>query len=246
MQTKDSYWFRHDSSAGRGLKMRKMAFKFGHEGKGIYWDVIEILRDTNGYKFESDPDSLRLLCDIIGHKDPAKFLDWFNACVEIGLFTINGKYFSCDPLTSNMEKWEIKKANGSRGGRPPKKPNTKPNTKPNQKQIETIREQKRTEENRTEDDEEKKTPASSNGDRILTVETCKDHYLSNIRIMNAVSKNPKNDIELDQIPDRLEQFNEWLIGTGFETKQFKDYCTHFLSWHKKNKSKTNPKKRISL
>ena len=105
--------------------------------------------------------------------------------------------------------------------------------------------QQKTEEKKIED-EGKITPPAIIGDSIFSVEKCKEIYLTNKRILNAVSKNPKNNIELDQIPIRLEQFNKWLIGTGFEMKQFKDYCTHFLSWHKKNKSKTNPKKRISL
>ena len=48
---KDSYWFKHDSTAGRGLKMRKMAHIYSHWGKGIYWDVVEILRDQDCYRF---------------------------------------------------------------------------------------------------------------------------------------------------------------------------------------------------
>lgn len=152
MAEKDSYWFRHDSTAGRGLRMRKMAHIYGHWGKGIYWDVIEILRDQSNYVFDSDDSSLQMLCDLIGCKDESKFLNWFNDCVKFELFIVaNGKFFS-EVLCKNMANWENKKYNGSKGGRPLKtetitetitktKPKHKPNTKPKRKLNETIREE---------------------------------------------------------------------------------------------------------
>lgn len=118
MAKKDSYWFKHDSSAGRGLRMRKMAHIHGHWGKGIYWDVIEILRDQSNYSFEADDHSLRMLSDLIGCKDADKFIEWFNDCIKNDLLTINKGRFYSEVLCKNMGNWETKKANGSRGGRP--------------------------------------------------------------------------------------------------------------------------------
>ena len=142
MAKKDSYWFKHDSTAGRGLKMRKMAHIYSHWGKGVYWDVVEILRDQKNYQFEHDESSLQLLCDLVGCKHENRFLNWFNDCVSIGLFEISGKYFNCPPLLDNMEVWETKKVNGSLGGRP----------KNNRIKTETITELKPNQNhNRTED-----------------------------------------------------------------------------------------------
>lgn len=126
MSNKDSYWFRHDSTAGRGLKMRKMAHIYKHWGKGVYWDVVEILRDQKDYKFESDESSLQLLCDLIGCKDEARFISWFNDCLKIGLFEIDNGFFVCPPLIENMKRWEASKNNGSKGGRPKKETQKKP------------------------------------------------------------------------------------------------------------------------
>ena len=111
---KDSYWFKHDSTAGRGTRMRKMAFIYGHWGKGIYWDVIEILRDQSGYKFELDDESLRLLADLIGCKDEAKFINWFNDCVRLDLLQTDENHFFSLVLLENMGVWETKKGNGSK------------------------------------------------------------------------------------------------------------------------------------
>jgi len=111
---KDSYWFKHDSTAGRGTRMRKMAFIYGHWGKGIYWDVIEILRDQSGYKFELDDESLRLLADLIGCKDEAKFINWFNDCLRLDLLQTDENHFFSLVLLENMGVWETKKGNGSK------------------------------------------------------------------------------------------------------------------------------------
>lgn len=75
MSLKDSYWFRHDSSSGRGHKIRQIHHQFGHWGKGIYWDVIEVLRDKSGYMYLQDEASLSLLCSLIGCNEfPSKNL----------------------------------------------------------------------------------------------------------------------------------------------------------------------------
>jgi len=179
---KDSYWFRHDSSAGRGLKMRKMSHKFGHEGKGLYWDVVEILRDTNEYKFERNNESLELLCDIVGFKDESRFLVWFDYCLKVGLFDFDDDYFWCAPLVSNMKNWESKKANGAKGGRG-NKAKPKANTK------DKIIVDKSTVDNIIKDKTTLPDPAS-----IIPINRCKEMYLENDRIIKAVANNPKNVI----------------------------------------------------
>ena len=111
---KDSYWFRHDSTAGRGLRMRKMAHIYGHWGKGVYWDVIEVLRDQTNYCFDSDDSSLQMLADLIGCKDEQKFLSWVKDCLKITLLEEkDGKLFSAI-LCENMSFWEKQKENGAK------------------------------------------------------------------------------------------------------------------------------------
>ncbi len=115
---KDSFWFKHDSTAGRGGRLRKIQFIHGHWGKGIYWDVIEYLREQDGYKSKTDDFSLRLICDIIGCKDESKFLSWFRDCVKENLLIIDGDFFYSERLLENMNGWELSKSNGKKGGNP--------------------------------------------------------------------------------------------------------------------------------
>ncbi len=115
---KDSYWFKHDSTAGRGTRMRKMAFIYSHWGKGIYWDVIEMLRDQSNYSYPSNEFDLKMLSDLIGCKDETKFINWFNDCVKFELFIVQDGHFFSEVLRENMQKWETKKTNGNKGGKP--------------------------------------------------------------------------------------------------------------------------------
>lgn len=137
--SKDSYWFRHDSTAGRGLKMRKIAHIYGHWGKGVYWDVVEMLRDTENYEYDNTEFDLIMLADLIGCKDTEKFINWYNDCIKFGLLEEqDGKFYS-PALKSVMGVWETKKINGSKGGRPRKEKTEK---KPNKNLKETEKKPK--------------------------------------------------------------------------------------------------------
>lgn len=130
MAKKDSYWFRHDTNAGRGIKIRKIQHIHGHWGKGIYWDVVEILREQTGYEYPCDEASLRLLCDLIGCKEFDRFIGWFNDSVKVDLLRkneviatsesgVNSVNFTSPGLMKSMKYHEKQRANGSQGGRPP-------------------------------------------------------------------------------------------------------------------------------
>lgn len=120
IMAKDSFWFKHDSSSGRGIKIRTIQHIHGHWGKGVYWDVLEILREQDGYKYEHSEMSLGILCSLIGIQYDHKFINWFSDCKRLELFKTDDSHFWSDVLCENMEVWEKKKDNGNQGGRPKK------------------------------------------------------------------------------------------------------------------------------
>lgn len=139
---KDSFWFKHDSNALRDMKLMKVKALYDFWGIGLYWSVIEILREQDGYKFQSDESGLDLVCSLVSCLDSIRFHNWFNDCVKFGLFKIDNGYFYSNSLVERMKNWEILKSNGSKGGRPPKpkmKPEVKPEYKPEDKPLDKIR-----------------------------------------------------------------------------------------------------------
>ena len=47
---KDAYYFKHDSNARHDPKIKALINKYGVEGYGRYWIIIENLRDQSNYK----------------------------------------------------------------------------------------------------------------------------------------------------------------------------------------------------
>ena len=47
---KDAYYFPHDSNARNDQRLLKVRMKYGMEGYGIYFGIIEILREQSNYK----------------------------------------------------------------------------------------------------------------------------------------------------------------------------------------------------
>ena len=45
---KDAYWFRHDANAHRDTKILRLRAKWGWEGYGAFWGLIELMREQDG------------------------------------------------------------------------------------------------------------------------------------------------------------------------------------------------------
>ena len=48
--SKDAYYFSHDSNARNDLKIVKLRQQLGLEGYGLYWCIIEMLRESSKYE----------------------------------------------------------------------------------------------------------------------------------------------------------------------------------------------------
>ena len=51
MKTKDTYWFRHDSNAKDDYKCKILIEQLGCEGYGIFWILVETLREQKDYRY---------------------------------------------------------------------------------------------------------------------------------------------------------------------------------------------------
>lgn len=227
MSKKDSYWFKHDSTAGRGLRLRKIAHIYGHWGKGVYWDVIEVLREQSNYCFNSDDSSLHFLSDLIGCKDTQKFINWFNDCIKIDLFKVDNNMFFSEILCENMSVWEIKKHNGNQGGRPKKKPNR--NQTNNLNETETITE----------------TKANRNHkiieDNIIDNNSIINLLLSSEQWREAVMMN--NGINAENLQKSLKDFVSHLISNNEVKTDKRDFVKHYTNWLRINVDKYKNKPR---
>jgi len=102
----DAYWFSHDSNARDDPRCALLIDQLGLEGYGIYWVLIETLRDQPGYRYP-----LRLL-PVLARR--------YNTTAEkarvvvgnYGLFTVvadDDEFFLSPALCRRMERWDEKR-----------------------------------------------------------------------------------------------------------------------------------------
>lgn len=126
---KETYYFSHDSNALTDTKILNMRADYGLEGYGLYWVIIEMLRNEENYKLSLNKNTYRAIKTLTNTTiDIEKFI---KDCIEdYELFTQNDEKFYSNSLLTRMLEYERKKEtnkkNGMLGGRP-KKTEMKPN-----------------------------------------------------------------------------------------------------------------------
>ncbi len=99
---KDAYYFKHDSNARNDPKIKSLINKYGLEGYGRFWVVIEMLREAERYKLEDKKYIWEALAEQmkIEVKDTKQFI---KDCVEeFELFEANDHCFYSVSLLKRM------------------------------------------------------------------------------------------------------------------------------------------------
>lgn len=126
---KETYYFSHDSNALTDTKILNMRSDYGMEGYGLYWAIIEMMRNEETYKLELNKNTYRAIKTLTNTQiDIQKFIE---DCIgDYQLFKEEEDKFYSESLLRRMleygRKKEINRENGRLGGRP-KKTETKPN-----------------------------------------------------------------------------------------------------------------------
>ena len=96
-------YFSHDSNARNSDKLMKVRMKLGAEGYGIFFMLIERLREEEGYKSTIDYNTLAfdLRVDAEKVKQVVENYDLFK-------FTEDGKYFYSDSFNERMEMMDVR------------------------------------------------------------------------------------------------------------------------------------------
>ncbi len=111
---KDTFWFRHDSNARNDPKLVKLRRLSGVEGIGLFWCVIEMLRESETYTLEESH-----IDDIVYDLRIDKKV--FDNLFECGLFTLDNGVFYSKSLLERMRALDVVKEKrrkaGAKGGK---------------------------------------------------------------------------------------------------------------------------------
>lgn len=111
---KDAFWFSHDSNASNDEKILELRSEFGWEGYGIFWAIVEKLRDSKNYCYSSNATAGLALSLAIDKDKLKQFLD---LCFSLKLFIEKDGFFYSDSLLSRMVEMEEKRRRRANAGR---------------------------------------------------------------------------------------------------------------------------------
>ena len=104
---KDAYYFSHDSNARNDTKILAMRCDYGLEGYGMYWVIVETLRDESNYMLKLSDKTFKALAMQM-HSTSDNVQKFINDCInEYELFATDNEHFWAESLTRRMDKLEI-------------------------------------------------------------------------------------------------------------------------------------------
>jgi uncharacterized phage protein (TIGR02220 family) len=105
--SKEAYYFSHDSNARHDPKILALRSEYGIEGYGIYWVIVEMLREANEYKLPTkayiwNAIAMQVQCKDYDKDDAKRFVEF---CInECELFESDEQFFWSKSLLNRMDK----------------------------------------------------------------------------------------------------------------------------------------------
>jgi uncharacterized phage protein (TIGR02220 family) len=105
--SKEAYYFSHDANARHDPKILALRSEFGIEGYGIYWVVVEMLREHDEFKlplktYIFNAIAMQVQSNAYAKEDAKQFVEF---CInECDLFESDGDYFWSNSLLKRMNK----------------------------------------------------------------------------------------------------------------------------------------------
>lgn len=200
---KDAFYFSHDSNARADLKIQALRSKYGMKGYGMYWVIIEMMRESKDHTLPLNQNFAYFgFANEFGCK-PEEAKEFIHDCIyQFALFVCNEECFWSDSLNRRMDKYKlklsIKAENGTKGGRPRKEQQKQPQEAANDHnsmEVKTTKQKTVKNENATVAQEEEK----QDSEEVIYLT---DLLIQMIKANNPQAKTPadikkwRNDIRL--------------------------------------------------
>lgn len=108
--SKDAYYFSHDSNARNDHRLIAVRMKYGMRGYGIYFGIVEMLREARGYEL---PDVLSTIAYDLRESES----DIEDIVKNYGLFTLKDGVLYSESLKNRMIELDEKRERRSTSGR---------------------------------------------------------------------------------------------------------------------------------
>lgn len=101
---KDARYFTHDDNARHDPKIRALIKKYGMKGYGMFWIIVEMMREAKGYKIKHKKYVYDALAEQMQCKEE-EVKAFIKDCIdEFELFVKEDDYFYSETLVERMAK----------------------------------------------------------------------------------------------------------------------------------------------
>lgn len=107
---KDAFYFKHDCNARNDEKLLSVRRKYGMEGYGVYWALVEKMRESKDYQIKKDYNDIAW--DLRVGEDIIK-----SVVEDFNLFSVKGDKIYSRRLMEDMKAWDKKKENMAERGK---------------------------------------------------------------------------------------------------------------------------------
>lgn len=224
-------YFPHDSNARNSDKLIPLRIKKGTEGYGVYFMILERLREEPDYTSIKDYNTLAF--DFRVGSDLVK-----SVVEEFGLFqfTEDGKRFYSEGFTARMQKKD-EKSNKARESARKRWGNKQTHSEKDANALQTQSEidaskgkETKLKETKGEKEEEITLPGYSSNDVPVSLAECKAALFADIAWMETICMN--NYIPPEKHRDKLDEFFRKLENEKIDYKSVKDAVQHYSNWLK--------------
>lgn len=224
-------YFPHDSNARNSDKLIPLRIKKGTEGYGVYFMILERLREEPDYTSIKDYNTLAF--DFRVGSDLVK-----SVVEEFGLFqfTEDGKRFYSEGFTARMQKKD-EKSNKARESARKRWGNKQTHSEKDANALQTQSEidaskgkETKLKETKGEKEEEITLPGYSSNDVPVSLAECKAALFADIAWMETICMN--NYIPPEKHRDKLDEFFRKLENEKVDYKSVKDAVQHYSNWLK--------------
>jgi hypothetical protein len=218
-EKKDAYYFSHDSNARNDIKILRLRRSLGLEGYGIYFCLIEMLREQDEYKMSlaSVPD---IAFELHTSDEKVKAV-----ICAFDLFILDEEHFFSARLNRSMSEYKALKTKLSEAGRKGGLSKAKAELKPSQSNPLALKERKGKEikekEISLDDLKAKFLPNKEFGIEVYKNETPNAQFY-NEQLFRVNNRMPTHE--------EIADFNSQLKLIDKVHDNFKDYCGHFRNW----------------
>lgn len=237
---KDAYYFSHDSNARNDEKMIAVRMKFGAEGYGIFFMILERLMESSEYMSVKDYNIIAFDLRVDASKVKSIIEDF-----GLFVFTEGGKYFYSESFNRRMVPLDNIKEQRSLAGKKSAEKRAKKANNPTT--VERSLVENTTKERKVK--ESKEIPPippvkSESVEPIISISSVKDKLLAeDIWKEEACRQSGQGISYYARLPDDIDKFLSWIIATGEESTvlTLSDAKRRFFYWNKNQIQNGNSK-----